>query len=64
MIFDDKFFLKTMRGEKGITTPEFLIISAGIGIIALIVVNSVLPALQASHNTVLNRVTNLTGSGY
>lgn len=53
-----------MRGEKGITTPEFLIISAGIGIIALIVVNSVLPALQASHNTVLNRVTNLTGSGY
>ena len=58
------FFIKILRCKKGISTPEFLVISAGVGLITLLVVNAVLPALRASHNTVLNRVTNITGSGH
>ncbi|WP_073164065.1 hypothetical protein [Desulfofundulus australicus] len=57
-------FLKLLRGEKGITTPEVLVLTAGIALLSVLVVQTLLPALTGAHTTVLNRVTNLTGSGF
>ena len=55
--------IKFLREERGFTTPEKLVLTAGIAFLTVLVVKTVLPALVGAHATVLNRVTNLTGSG-
>ncbi|MDQ0287508.1 hypothetical protein J2Z49_002636 [Desulfofundulus luciae] len=53
-----------LRKERGMTTPEVLVLTAGMALLTVLVVKAVLPALVGAHGTVLNRVTNLTGSGF
>jgi hypothetical protein len=57
-------FLRLLRQERGTASPEFLVLTAGAAFLAYLVARAVLPALQQSHATALNRITNIGGSGY
>jgi hypothetical protein len=55
---------KLFKDERGWGTPEWLILMAVGGAIATMVVGTLLPGVQSAHNTVVNRVTKITGSGF
>lgn len=55
---------KILRDERGFSTPEWLIMTALFAALTVGVVGILLPAVRNAHNTVVDRITNLTGSGF
>lgn len=51
------------RGD-GVSAPEWLMLAGGAAILAVLVVRVLYPALQNAHNVSVNRITNITGSGF
>ncbi|SMB96516.1 hypothetical protein SAMN00808754_1521 [Thermanaeromonas toyohensis ToBE] len=58
------FFAKLLHQNRGIATTELLVLTGGIGLLTVMVLKVVMPALAAAHDTVLSRITNIAGSGY
>lgn len=59
-----KRLLELLRCERGMTTFEWLVLVAVGAALSVACVKVLLPAAQNAHNTVVNRVTNLAGSGF
>lgn len=51
------------RGD-GVSAPEWLMLAGGAAILAVLAVQMLLPALRNAHDVSVNRITNLTGSGF
>lgn len=53
-----------LKGERGVSAPEWLILAGGAAVLAVLVSQVLYPALRNAHNVSVNRITNLTGSGF
>lgn len=58
------FLKRILQSERGVSTPEWLVLTALAAALTVGVVKALLPAVQNAHNTVVNRTTDLAGSGY
>ena len=50
--------------ERGLATVDWLIVTVFSAIAAAAVVRLLMPTVQVAHTTVVNRIINITGSGY
>jgi hypothetical protein len=55
---------KVFCGEKGVITPEWLVLAVAGGILTTIVVAILYPVIQQAHSAIVNRITQLVGSGF
>lgn len=53
-----------LKNERGFASPEWLGLTVIAVILGLVVLNALLPKTQALHNNTVDRITNITGSGF
>jgi Tfp pilus assembly protein PilE len=60
-----KYLIKTVfSDERGLTTVEWVIIMTISGAIAVIVTGALTPIVMNAHTVIVNRITDITGSGF
>jgi len=64
MMFLSKLIKTVFSDERGLTTVEWVIILAISGAMAVIVTGVLTPTIQNAHNTTVNKITNITQSGF
>jgi Flp pilus assembly pilin Flp len=58
-------FIKTVfLDERGLTTVEWVLLLSISGAIAMIVTGALTPTIKNAHTAIVNRITNITGSGF
>jgi Flp pilus assembly pilin Flp len=59
-----KKFKEVFSDERGLTSVEWVIILSISGALAVIVTGLLTPTIQNAHNATINRITNITESGF
>lgn len=58
------WLVKKVLEERGLATVDWLVIMAIGGMLAVLAVKTLLPSVRGAHNTVVERITDLAGSGF